>query len=182
MNMTLPNWYYFSGQTHCKIKWPNCWRIWTKIFLFQITIAPDGMPTRSPECFPSLNIVRALCPMVVHDSASCQVYLGHQLNVWRWWLCSLVVIAAVVCKHLGINDGATISNYTDLLLGHTGGISPWQPSDPGKLKSVHRPGGGLLATSDEGRICFKRFREFHWIFSSDVTVSWRMSTPGNLVK
>lgn len=87
-----------------------------------------------------------------------------------------------VCKHLGINDGATISNYTDLLLGHTGGISPLQPSDPGKLKSVHRPGGGLPATSDEGRICFKRFREFRWIFSSDVMVSWRMSSPGNLVK
>ena len=87
-----------------------------------------------------------------------------------------------VCKHLGINDGATISNNTDLLQGHTGGISPLQPSDPGKLKSVHPPAGGLPATSDEGRICFKRFREFHWIFSSDVMVSWRMSSPGNLVK
>jgi len=68
-----------------------------------------------------------------------------------------VVIEAAVCKHLGINDGATISNYTDLLLGHTGGISPRQHSDPGKLKSVHCLGGGLLATADEGHICFKRF-------------------------
>lgn len=93
-----------------------------------------------------------------------------------------MVIAAAVCKHLGINDGATISNYTDLLLGPHWCKRFAPKNNTSKKAEVCPPGEDCWATEMRAVSVLKDSESFHWIFSSDVTVSWRMSSPGNLVK
>lgn len=93
-------------------------------FLFQMYIAPGRMPTKSQSAL-SLNTVLALRSMVMHDSASCQVYFRAPTECVEMML--MLTGGNSSCSQYqafeDLNDGATISNYTDLLLGHTGGIS-----------------------------------------------------------